>query len=247
MNSLEAKFILEACRSVRLDESDPKIAEALRMMESDPELAQWFAASQEYDRTVIAKLKSVPVPEDLAERILAGRALEHPSPGRGSMGRWLALAALVIVLATLAALLIPRSRPGDIVTFRHDMEEFMDRGWDRTFDLSDPEFAKVKLWLESRNSALRIKLPAALATSPTLGCKNLDWHGNTATLICFLPKDAGTVVHILMVDRRALTDAPGEQPQLARLTRWNSAIWTSGDKVYLALTKAEPNRLTDCL
>ena len=62
-----------------------------------------------------------------------------------------------------------------------------------------------------------------------------------------MPKNAGTVVHILVVNRSALTDAPGDEPQLARLTNWNSAIWSRGDKVYLALTTAEADKLTGCL
>ena len=62
-----------------------------------------------------------------------------------------------------------------------------------------------------------------------------------------MPKNAGTIVHILVVHRAALTDAPGDEPQLARLTNWNSATWSRGDKVYLALTTAETDKLTDCL
>jgi hypothetical protein len=50
MNSLEAKFILEACRAGNLDAADPKVAEALQAMQSDAELARWFAATQELDR-----------------------------------------------------------------------------------------------------------------------------------------------------------------------------------------------------
>ena len=127
------------------------------------------------------------------------------------------------------------------------MADFMDRRWDHTFDLADPEYAKVKQWLESRSNSIQIDVPLTLAASRTIGCKTLQWHGNTATLICFMPKNAGTVVHILVVNRSALTDAPGEEPQLAKLPNWNSAVWSHGGKVYLALTTAEPDKLTRCL
>jgi len=247
MNSLEARFILEACRAGNPDDSDPKIAEALRAMESDPELAQWFAATQECDRAVIAKLKSVPVPADLVERIRAGKSVTDTGASRWPRRQWLALAALVVVLAALAALLVPRSVPGDLAAFRNDMADFMDRRWDHTFDLSDPEFVKVKQWLESRTDSIQIDVPLTLAASRTIGCKTFSWHGNTATLICFMPKSAGTIVHILIVNRSALTDAPGEEPQLAKLANWNSAAWSRGDKVYLALTTAEADKLGSCL
>ena len=247
MNSLEAKFILEACRAGELDASDPKIAEALEAMESDPELAQWFAASQECDRAVITKLKAVPVPADLVERIRAGKSVTDPGANRWPRRQWLALAALVVVMAALAAVMVPRSGPADLATFRNDMADFMDRRWDHTFDLSDPEFAKVKQWLESRSDSIQIDLPLTLAASRTIGCKTFDWRGNTASLICFMPKNAGTVVHIFVVNRSVLTDAPGEEPQPTKLTNWNSAIWSRGDKVYLALTTAEPDKLAGCL
>ena len=247
MNSLEARFILEACRAGDLDESDPKIAGALQAMESDPELAQWFAATQECDRAVITKLKAVPVPADLVERIRAGKSVTDTGTNRWTRRQWLALAALVVILAALAALVIPRSGPADLATFRNDMANFMDRRWDHTFDISDPEYGKVKQWLESRTDSIQIDVPLTLAASRTIGCKTLQWHGNTTTLICFTPKNAGTVVHILIVNRSAVTDAPGEEPQLAKLPNWNSAIWSRGDKVYLALTTADVDRLNGCL
>ncbi|MCI0536824.1 MAG: DUF3379 domain-containing protein [Verrucomicrobiales bacterium] len=246
MNSLEAKFILEACRAHDLDAADPKIAEALQAMEADPELAQWFAASQEFDQAVVAKLKVVPVPGDLAERIRAGKSVSS-APRRWQRREWLALAALVAILAVLASFLIPRSGPTGFAAFRNDMADFMDQRWDHTFDLSDADFAKIRSWLEARAEPIKVDVPLTLAASRTYGCKTLQWHGTTATLICFVPEKAGTVVHILVVDRSALTDAPGEEPLIARVSDWNSAIWSRGDKVYLALTTAESAKLNSCL
>jgi hypothetical protein len=247
MNSLEAQFILEACRAGDLDATDPKIAGAMQDMASDPELAGWFAATQELDRAVAAKLKAVPVPQDLPARIRAGGPATAPRPRTLTRRRWLALAASAAALALPAALVLTRTRPGDLAAFRNDMADFMDRRWDHTFDLADPEFANVKQWHESRNDSIRIDVPLALASSRTIGCRTLKWRGNQAALICFSPKGAGTVVHILVVNRSALTDAPGEEPQLARLPNWNSAAWSRGNKVYLALTTAAPEKLNECL
>jgi hypothetical protein len=247
MNSLEAKFILEACRAGDVDESDPRIAEALQAMESDPELAHWFAVTQELDRTIVAKLKTVPVPEDLLARINANGLTSAPEPRRLSRRHWLGLAAAAAVLATPAALLLTRARPGKLDTFRHDMGSFMDLGWDKTFDLMDPEFANVKAWLESRRDAVQLDVPSALAASRTIGCKTFSWHGHKTVLICFSPKGAGAIVHVIILPHDALVDPPAEEPQLARLPNWNSAVWTRADKVYLALTTADPDKLTGCL
>lgn len=247
MNSLEARFILEACRAGDLEESDPKIAEALRAMESDPELARWFTATQEIDRAVVAKLKAVPVPEDLLARIRAGGSTATTEPRQWSRRRWLAIAAGAAALALPAAFLFTRATPGELATFRNDMAEFMDRGWDYTFDLDELDFTKVKQWLAAHPDSIQVEVPAALASSPTIGCRKLKWRGNRTTLICFSPRVTGTTVHILIVDRSAVTDAPSEVPQLAKLPNWESAAWSRGDKVYLALTKADSDKLTGCL
>ena len=246
MNSLEARFILEACRSGEIA-ADPKIAEALQAVKSDPELARWFAAAQELDRAIIDKLKAVPVPEDLPARIRAGESSTAPESRRWTRRRWLALAAGAAASALPAALILNRARPGDLTAFRNDMADFMNRRWDKTFDLADPEFANVKAWLESRSDSIQIDVPLTLEASRTIGCKTLAWRGNQAALICFSPKGTGAVVHILVVNRGALTDPPGEEPQLATLPNWNSAIWSRGDKVYLALTTADADKLTSCL
>jgi len=247
MNSLEAKFILEACRAGEIDASDPKLAEALQAMESDPELARWFAAAQELDRAIINKLKAVPVPEDLLARIRAGDSTVATPARRWSRRRWLGLAAAVAALAAPASLFLTRARPGPLAAFRDDMADFMDRRWDKTFDLADPEFAAIKQWLESRSNSIQIDVPLTLAASRTLGCKTLKWRGHRTALVCFVPKGAGTVVHIFVLNRLALTDAPGVEPQPAKLPNWNSAAWSRGDKVYLALTTADPDKLSECL
>lgn len=247
MDSFEARFILETCRAGELDASDPKIAEALQAMESDPELARWFAATQELDRAIVTQLRAVPVPEDLLARIRAGGSAAAPDSSRWSLRRWLALAAGAAGMALPLALILTRARAGDLATFRNDMADFMDRRWDRTFDRADPEFATLKAWLESRRDVVQLDVPPTLAASRTLGCKAFSWHGNKTVLICFSPKGAGAIVHVLILPRGALVDPPGEAPQLVKLPNWNSAVWSRGDKVYLALTTAEPDKLTDCL
>src|SRR5262249_32575340 len=109
----------------------------------------------------------------------------------------------------------------DFAAFRTDMADFMKRRWDHTFDMSDPDFAKIRGWLEARSEPIQLDLPLALAASRTYGCKTFKWHGAAATLICFVPEKAGTVIHVLVVDSSALSGAPGNEPQLARVDGWN--------------------------
>lgn len=246
MNSLEVKFILEACRAGDLDPDDPKIAEAIRAMDADPALGEWWAANQELDRAVVRKLMAVPVPEGLAERIHAGR---QATVAGGSLNRrqWLALAAGVTVLGGLGALWLVRPRQGELAAFRRDMADFIDRKWDHTFDLEESDVASIQSWLKQEGIQTQVEVPANLASSRTLGCKTLKWLGNRVTLICFSPRGAGTLVHLLIIDSGAIRSVPGGQPEFAQLVSWNSAAWSSGAKTYLAMTTADATKLQQCL
>lgn len=246
MNSLEAKFILEACRSGELDADDPKIAEALRMLGSDPELARWFADAQELDRVIAAKLKSVPVPEDLIARIRAGEVSDASHPSRITRRRWLAIAAAGVAVAVPAAAFLTRSRPGSLATYRNDMAAFMD-GWDFAFDLDEISFANIRDWLHSRGTLEKITVPGTLAGSSTIGCRTLRWRGNRTALICFSPRGVGATVHLFTISRRAVVDPPPASPEPLKLPKWNSATWADADNVYLALTTADPDKLNRCL
>lgn len=247
MNSLEAKFILEACRSGRLDADDPRIAEALQAAESDPELARWFTEAQSIDRAVAAKLKDVPVPDDLLARIRAG-AVSSVSPQKGmtpsmTRRRWLAVAASGVAVGVPATLFLTRSRSGSLATYRNDMAAFMD-DWDSTFELDESEFAKIQEWLLSRGILERLAAPAMLAGSSTIGCKTLRWQGNPTVLICFSPRGLGATVHLFTIGRSAVLDPPASSPESLELPKWNSATWADTDNVYLALTTADPDKLS---
>lgn len=250
MNSLEAKFILEACRSGELDADDPRIAEALHAAESDPELARWFAEAQSLDRAVAAKLKAVPVPDDLLARIRAGGMSSVPLQKRTLPGmnrrRWLAIAAAGVAVAVPSAFLLTRSRPGSLATYRNDMAAFMD-GWDFAFDLDEIEFAKIQAWLLSRGILEKLAAPETLTGSSTIGCKTIRWQGNRTALICFSPRGLGATVHLFTIGRSAVIDPPANTPEALKLPKWNSATWSDSDNVYLALTTADPDKLSRCL
>ncbi len=246
MNSREAKFILESWHANEVGGDDPRFEEALRMVECDPELANWFAVSQDFDRSMREKLRSVPVPDELLERIRAGQPEVPVSPAPGSRRRFLAMAASVAVLGSVAGLAVFRRRAWPLTAFREDMAKFLDQVWDHTFDLAEDDYANVKQWLEKHGEPGRLEIPSVLADSRTVGCKELRWKRRSAALICFLPAHTRAVVHILVVDRSALVDPPGPEPQFFKLPTWNSAIWSTGSNVYLALTTADSDKLAGC-
>ena len=246
MNTLEAKFILEACRAGDLDPDDPKIAEAIQAMDDDPELADWWAANQEFDRAVVRKLMAVPVPEELADLIHAGHRAT-PAARHRNRRQWLALAASVTVLGGLGSFWLLRPRQGELADFRRAMVDFIDRDWDHTFDLEESDIATIQAWLKQKGVQTQVDVPANLASNRTLGCTTLKWEGNRVTLICFSPRSTGTLVHLLIIDHGAIRSLPGAEPQMAQIANWNSAAWTSGAKVYLAMTTADAAKLQQCL
>ena len=246
MNSLEVKFILEACRAGDLDPDDPKIAEAIQAMDADPALGDWWAANQEFDRAVVRKLMAVPVPEGLAERIHAGRQATAASR-KLNRRQWLALAASVVALGALGSVWLLRPRQGDLADFRVDMADFIDRGWDHTFDFEESDVASIQAWLKEKGIQRQVEVPANLVSSRTLGCKTFRWKANRVTLICFSPRSTRTLVHFLIIDSGAIRSLPGEQPQFAQLASWNSAAWSIGAKTYLAMTTADVTQLQQCL
>lgn len=246
MNSLEARLILEACRAGGLDADDPKIAEALQQLESDPELARWFAEAQELDRAVAAKLKAVPVPEDLLARIRAGEAPKPAHQPVMTRRRWLAVAAVGVAVAIPTTFLLTRPSPGSLAMYRNDMAAFMD-GWNFEFDLDEIDFAKIREWLQSQGTLENVSVPGTLAGSSTIGCKTLRWRGNRTALVCFSPRGAGATIHVFMVRRRAIIDPPSISPEPLKLPKWNSATWVDENNVYLALTTADPDKLSRCL
>lgn len=248
MNSYEAKFILNASREKSIDADDPKLAEAFQLMASDPELARWFEQCQALDQSITSKLRSIEVPPGLIERIHAGNTLSHAAPASWFRRPWIALAAAFTLLAVSTWFLLgPRTsaKPATFEVFRAEMAEFMDQKWDHTFDLANQDYSKLQAWLAAKSQNL--DLPAVLAASKTYGCKTFKWHGVSATLVCFVPGTSRQVVHVLAVDRSAVLDDPGSSPVTARVGNWNSATWSRGDKVYVALTTAPTEQLTGWL
>ncbi|MBI5686303.1 MAG: hypothetical protein HZC54_14615 [Verrucomicrobia bacterium] len=70
MNSKEAKQILRCYRPGVGCEKDPQIAAALDEARRNPALGRWLQRELAFDEAVRAKLRAIPVPSDLRQRIL---------------------------------------------------------------------------------------------------------------------------------------------------------------------------------
>ncbi len=245
MNRTQAQFILGACPPGPLPTDVPEVAEALRLAETDPALARWLAETRAFDAATAARLRAVSPPADLRDAILTGRRFSHASSPRMFWRRpaVLAWAAMLALLLGLTAVWLRPPATGS-AAFRRDVASFLSEKWQHDFDFSEAQFPKISEWLARQPGSIRLEAPGGLAGSSTYGCKIFDWQGHRATLVCFLAKDEGGVIHIVSVDRAALPAGdlavPASAPQFARAGEWNTALWTQGGRQYVALSTLSP-------
>jgi hypothetical protein len=235
MDNKQAKFILQSCRSGGQDAHDPQFGEALRQAQRDPELGAWFDEEQARDDAVRRKLKEVPVPADLAGLILAVRAGEAPSRTPRRQAMW-AIAAALLALGTVTAILLGAfkgARP--LAEYRAEMVQMVSSGI--RFDFRSEDLSEVEGWLATNHPWADSVIPAGLKDVPALGCRSFAWRGQPVALLCFLPKQGGAV-HLLVVSRSALRDAPAAQQRVfAAEGNWLTASWAEGEKVYLVAAR----------
>jgi hypothetical protein len=241
MNPNQAQLILGACPPGPWPQDDPEVAEALRLAESDPALARWLAETRGFDTAVAAKLRAVVPPSDLRDAILAGGRV---TAATGSRAFWrrpalLAWAAMLVLLVGISAVWLGSPRTG-AAAFRQDVARFLTEDWQHDFDFEEAQFPAIREWLAQQPGAIQLEAPARLAGSTTYGCKVFDWRGHRATIVCFLAKDEGEIIHVVSVDRSALpaSDIPvlAEAPQFARAGEWNTALWSQGARQYVTFT-----------
>ena len=238
MNIEEAKLILAAYRPGTADDADPHFAEALKLVRTDAELAAWFKAEQAADAALRAKLKSTPLPDDLLANIqsglqerLNGRPRRNPFP--------LALAASIVVLGLLAGLLVfrpdPKAVPGSFAAFREDMSQQLQTM--PSLDFNTDRLVEVREWLAKQPLGGEVELPEALTKFPSLGCRTMDWNGHKAALVCFMIE--GEVLHVLVMPKGDLPDAPNEAMVYAKVNGRNTATWTRGNHRFVAISQAD--------
>ena len=96
---------------------------------------------------------------------------------------------------------------------------------------------------------LRITIdnPGKMNSIPTVGCQKFTVHGHNVSLICFALAD-NKIVHLFVVDRSALKDAPPVNvPQFARHDDWSTASWSDNTHSYMMATQAGADTLKQLL
>lgn len=232
--------ILSVHRETELEAIDPRFAEARRRAEANPALAQWWAREKEVDRAVGAKLASLPMPADLKARLVSARKTTAPLQRNWARAALLAAACLIALAIFFGSWRGPLQPAVSLADYRDEMVGFIKV--DPTLEMKSPDLAQVTDWLRQNKMPSQIALPKKLQALEPIGCRTLRFRGHDVALICFKRKEGG-LLHLFVVDRRALPDLKSRGPQIAAEANWMTAAWGEGDKIYLMTAQTDRQTL----
>ena len=248
MDNREAKFILNAYRPGGQDANDPRFAEALEQARRDPILQRWFDESVAFDAAMTAKLSATPVPSELRESILTGVRITRPETTPGWKTRWRkwAIAAVVLLNATLGILIWHNTRPTPVAGWQLQALDAILSSIARNeshFDLISSNPTDLVRWLQANYAPAGKKLPNHLDKLPSIGCKTFFWGGKPVSLICFtLP--GGRVIHLVMTTVSTESDrAIKHRAKVIQQGHWATATWREGDMIYMLALEGSRDEL----
>ena len=236
MNNDEAKFLLTAYRPSGADAADPRMAEALEQAKRDPALALWFERQRAHDAAVGVKLRAIAPPPGLREAILAGGRVSGRSNARGSAWRnpaWLAVAAAVAVMLTLAAWW--RLTPVRGTSLEDFAVNFVDRGF--RLQKHSADVGELKNWLAEKHGPLPAALPVEFAQLRALGCRTLDFRGHDVSLVCF--ERGGKEFHVFVARRDDVPEtAAAASPHFSEHGKLVAGAWSDAKLHYVIVSDA---------
>jgi hypothetical protein len=145
----------------------------------------------------------------------------------------MAVAAAILLFAGLALFSL---RPGQaritLATLTSTMGR-LEREDRISLGVLTPDTAQIRRWLKEHDGDDDFAVPAGLGKEARLGCQVLDINGNKVSLICFQTNE-DQVVHLLVVDRRRLSDAPAVgEPILLQEGELAFAMWSDENRTYV--------------
>jgi len=234
MTNEEAKFVLTAYRPGGRDSDDPVLAGAIRQAQSDPNLQTWWARSQAFDGAMAARLREVAPPPGLREAILTGAKLSRPKQRRRQVLGWLALAAAVAVLLSVAGTgyYHAHTRGAEL----SGLAQFALNDVRQGGHLGDPD-QPLDRWLTTSQEPLdHGALPVNWAQMQSTGCRSLSFAGTKVFEVCF--SRGGVMYHLYVLPRSESGRLPSaEQVELTERDG-AAAAWSDSHFVYALATRA---------
>ncbi len=233
MTPEDAKKILSLRRGPA-DDSDPEIAAALAMAAADPQLRAWLATQERFHQDLRASFRNLPVPENLASRILA--AAKPPAPWWSRPTVWVTAAAAVVVLAGLVAALalysLPPGRAEAFDTFRSRMVRSILRQYQ--MDLETNSMPAIRQFLTAHQSPSDYVLMSGLGRLTPRGAGLQTWLNHRVSMVCFNANGQGTAI-LFVADSDHLKNPPPVAPEFALVSKLMTASWTAQGHVYLLM------------
>jgi len=249
LNNERARTILSAYRLDGADAAEPVFTDALAQLQRDPELARWFAEECALDDRMHAALRSIRPPANLRDAILLTAKISGMPARRvwWANPAWFTAAAASFLFASLCFFFLhPRSERMTIaeVTFEMAQMQREERISLGTMT-SDPE--ATHRWLKEHGGPAEFAVPAGLARQTSLGCQVLEIKGNMVSLVCY-EIGSGKVVHLLVLDRRRLTDPPAVgKPMFLQAGELAFATWSEGNRTYVIVGQGPAESLRQWL
>jgi hypothetical protein len=249
MDNREAKFILNAYRPGGQDANDPRFAEALEQVRRDPILQRWFDESVAFDAAMTVKLSTTPVPSDLRESIFTGVKVTRAPHWKNRWRKW-AIAAAVVLSATLGALIWHNTRPAPVAGWQLQALDAILSSIARNeshFDVISSNPADLVKWLRENHAPTGESLPDNLDKLPSIGCKTIFWHGKPVSLICFTLSD-GRAIHLVMTNVSTESDrSMKHKAKVIQQGQWATATWREGEMIYMLALEGSRDELRSYL
>ena len=250
MDIHKAKLVLSVYRESGVDPGDRAMFEAaLKLATEDQELGEWFANDQAFGKALSSTIREIAPPVDLRAKILAGSSVSRVRPWFRRPRLWLCMAALFAVLLSVGTLWVNRpfeSGPENYVALQSDMGTFLSRFF--LLDKQSDDLGELKEWMGSKHAVEEFEIPQQLASSESVGCELIRWHGRDLFLVCFDVE--GELVHLILVpDGKSIEGAPqGEDYRYAKVDgKWTTATFTRDEDLYLVATLGEEQFLRGAL
>ena len=230
MDSRQSKEILACYRPGRDDPGDPQFAEALEHARRDPELTRWLEQQTALDAALREKLKQIPVPAELREKIISQLPARPVVIAWWQQPAFRATATALVLLAAVAGFWLAKQRY-TFGAYRQQMAGLVSGEYDMS--LKSKDLNEIRDYLSLHGWPSDYALTPAMQKLEAEGGGIINWHGQRVSLVCL---DAGedNDLFLFIVHRSILPDAPPtESPQFAKVGRMMTASWSAGDKLYL--------------
>jgi uncharacterized membrane protein YbaN (DUF454 family) len=235
----EAKQVLLLYRPGTADAQDPEVAAALALVKQDPELRRWFDQHCAFQQAMRRKVRQIAPPPGLKARILGAHKVIR-SRVWWQNPVWLAAAAAVVLLATLALFWLRPRVPDQFADYQHRMVGAALR--DYRMDVVTNNMEVVRRVLSEKGAPADYAVPPRLQQLALTGGGALRWRSNPVAMVCF-ERSTNQMMYLFVIHRSALKDPPPAAPRVAKVNKLMTASWTQGDNSYVLAGPEDPEFL----